>query len=284
LEADRPVTALNACHIKFSGIDPEMVVNMLEGLLKGTEVNAPRPQSYHIQQAIDHVEAGGQIDRMRLAQLEFGLIKALGFEGERHAVSLYSVLMSQPEVFIELLCLVYKSRNIKVEKSVEGQKTAVENAWTVLHACAHQPGTLIDGTVTEDATFSFVTKSRQIAQEKDRLEMCDHQLGEIMARGPSGPDGIFPSEPFRSVIEHVGTDEMLQGLSIGCFNKRGVHSRGMFDGGEQERDLAVHYRINAQELQFTHPKLAATLEQLAKSYDRHGAMEDSEARLRREVH
>jgi len=48
--------------------------------------------------------------------------------------------------------------------------------------------------------------------------------------------------------------------------------------------LAVHYRINAQELQFTHPKLAATLEQLAKSYDRHGAMEDSEARLRREVH
>lgn len=284
LEVDRPITALNACHIKFAGIDPEMVVKMLEGLLRGTEANASLPQSYHIREAIDHVEKSGEIDRMRLAQLEFGLIKALGFQGEDHAVSLYTVLMSQPELFIELLCLVYKPRNGKAEKGDEGRRVAAENAWTIFHACARQPGTLIDGTVTEDATFSFVTKARQIAQEKDRLEMCDYQLGEIIARGPSGPDGIFPAEPFRSIVEYVGTDDLLQGVSIGCFNKRGIHSRGMLDGGEQERDLAAQYRVNSQALQFSHPKLAATLEQLAKSYERDGAMEDSRARLRREGH
>jgi len=35
LEARRPVTALRACDIKFDGIDPEVVTQILEGLLKG---------------------------------------------------------------------------------------------------------------------------------------------------------------------------------------------------------------------------------------------------------
>lgn len=282
LEAGRPVTALRARHIKFDGIDPEIIMQMLEGLLKGVEPDTALPNPYYIQQAIDHVERNGSIDRMRLAQLEFGLIKALGFEGEQHAVSLYTVLMSQPELFIELLCLLYKPKNGEAEEGKENSPAAASNAWSILHACKRQPGTMEDGTITEESARTFVEQVRQLANEKDRIEVCDIQLGEIMARGGDGADGIFPSEPHRNLIEHIGSAELLQGFRTGCFNKRGVTSRGVFDGGGQERKLAAKYRTNVKALEITHPQLAATLESLAKSYDRDGLVEDLEVRLMRE--
>lgn len=77
---------------------------------------------------------------------------------------------------------------------------------------------------------------------------------------------------------------MLRGFNSGCFNKRGVHSRGVFDGGDQERDLAAYYRKQATALQISHPRLAGMLNRVAESYDRHGLMEDLEVRLRREGH
>ena len=103
-----------------------------------------------------------------------------------------------------------------------------------------------------------------------------------MARAPYGEDGVFPCEPVRNVLEAINSEAMLRGFSIGCFNKRGMHSRGVFDGGEQERELASSYRANARALEITHPHLSAVLESLAKSYDRDGLMEDLEVRLRRE--
>lgn len=282
LEAERPVTALRACHVKFDGFDPEIIVKILEAIVAGQESNAPPQESYYFEYAIDFLENSGKIDRLRLARLEFALIKALRFGGEDHAVSLYVILMSQPEVFVELLCALYNPKNGEPREASEGGKLAAESAWAVLHACKRQPGSDQDGNFTEDSVRAFVTKARELAKELDRLEACDSTLGQIMARGNPGADDVFPSKPVRDVIEQISSIDMLDGFRTGCLNKRGVHSRGMLDGGEQERDLASEYRKNAKALEITHPMVASVLFNLAKSYDRHGLMEDLDAKLRRE--
>lgn len=48
---------------------------------------------------------------------------------------------------------------------------------------------------------------------------------------------VFPSEPFRDVIESIGTDQMFSSFGVGCFNKRGVRSRGPFDEGGRLRSV-----------------------------------------------
>jgi hypothetical protein len=121
-----------------------------------------------------------------------------------------------------------------------------------------------------------------VAAEQECLEACDSQIGQIMARGPVGEDGIFPFKPARDLLEAIGSEEMLDGFICGCFNKRGISSRGAFDGGEQERDLASGYRANAKALEITHPRVSAALERLAQTYDHDGSMEDRGAHLRRE--
>jgi len=192
------------------------------------------------------------------------------------------VHVTQPEVFVELLCLLYGPKNGEPREATDQGKFGADSAFTILHACKRQPGSDEEGNFTEDSVRAFVTKARELAKEKDRLEACDSWLGQIMARGEPGADEVFPSKPIRDVIEQTGSADMLDGFRTGCFNKRGVYSRGMLDGGEQERDLASEYRRNAKALEITHPMVASALYDLAKSYDRHGLMEDLDAKLRRE--
>lgn len=277
----RPVSALNACHIKFSGYDPELVMAMLEGVMKGYELDeAQVPRGYVFQHAIDYLEETGAIDEMQLVQLEFALIRTLGFEKEQHAKSLYRMLMSRPEVFVELLCMIYKPRNGPPRDADDQQKGAAENAWHVLHACERQPGTNPDGSIDGNLAIQFVDETRRLAAERDRLEVCDITLGQILAHAPSGTDGFWPGDSARTLLERAPSEDMLQGFYTGSLNKRGVHSRAAYEGGDQERELAAHYRHHASALEETHPQVGKALHELARSYDRHGAIEDLDAKLR----
>ncbi|MEA3014811.1 MAG: hypothetical protein QOD42_3356 [Sphingomonadales bacterium] len=281
----RPLSALRACHGKFSPYEPELIFRMLEGMLRGEEIETGIPESYYIQRALEFVEKNSdQIDHQRLVGLEFALVRLLGFQGEHHAKTLYHAIMSQPELFVELLCILYRPSNGEPREPDEGLKVAAHNAWQVLHHCKRQPGTDSDDSIDPAKFSAFVAEARRLATEQDRLVVCDIRLGEIMAYAPEGADGIWPFDPVRDALETTDSVELHRGFSTGCFNKRGVHSRGMFDGGEQERGLAAYYRRQADALEASHPKLAATLAGLARSYDKDGLVEDLEARLRREGH
>jgi hypothetical protein len=77
-------------------------------------------------------------------------------------------------------------------------------------------------------------------------------------------------------------EEIRNGFCVGTWNKRGATSRSPWDGGNQERSLAAYYRDQAERVQHSHPTVAAMLEEIAKSYERHGQREDVEANLRKE--
>lgn len=282
LEARRPLTAFRSCHICFEGINPETVMLMLESMLRGDEEVTTLPEYWCFQKAIDYIEESNVIHRTRLIPLEFALVRALGFQGEHHAKTLFKEIMSNPAAFVELLSLVFHPKNGERKPDIDANRSNAQNAWSVLHACKRQPGTQDDDTVTTQSMLEFVHQARELATDADRIEVCDSQLGQIMAHAPAGDDGVFPFEPARDVLEQIGTTEILSGFHVGCFNKRGVHSRGLFDGGDQERGLADHYRNNANALAISHPRLSDALESLARSYDRDGIVQDLDARLNRE--
>jgi hypothetical protein len=188
--------------------------------------------------------------------------------------------MSRPEVFLELLCLIYKPRNGPPRDADDQQKGAAENAWHILHACERQPGTNPNGSIDGDLAIQFVEDARRLATEQDRLEVCDITLGQILAHAPNGADGFWPGDSARVLLERAPSEDMLRGFYTGSMNKRGVHSRAAYEGGDQERELAAHYRHHANGLEETHPQVGKALHELARSYDRHGAIEDLDAKLR----
>ncbi len=284
IEAQRPRTALSTCHFDFEHIEMTTLVNILEGILRGEEDNARIPESYYFRKVLDHIEASGEIKKDRLIQLEFGLIPFLSFNGEQHAKTLMQEIMSDANLFVELLCLAYRPRNRdKADEEVsEGDEAAAHNAFTILHNCRIQPGTDENGSVDAETLLSFVSEAQGLATEKDRLEVCNITLGEILARGPIGEDGTFPFEPSRDVLDRIENEDMRQGFHTGCYNKRGVMSRNPYDGGDQERELVDFYRTQANAFHDIYPYLSGILEKLAKTYENEGLRHDLDAKLRRE--
>jgi hypothetical protein len=82
----------------------------------------------------------------------------------------------------------------------------------------------------------------------------------------------------RDVVERLGSRELENGLHIGKANLRGPTSRGVFDGGNQERVLAAQFREWAGVVAGRWPRTARLLRELSESYERDAAREDIRAR------
>jgi hypothetical protein len=284
LDASRPRTALFVCHMDLKTMNPELLTEMMERMLKGEEPGGPLLDSYYVGEAVERLEESGEIDRERLVRLEFGLIPCLGYEGEQHAKSLYQAILSDPKLFAEILCILYKPANATGEEIPvsESQKGAAQVAWRVLHHCRRLPGTQLDGSIDPQSFVKFIDETRELCREGDRLAVYDTNMGQILARSPIGTDGVWPFEPAREVLDRPELEKMRHGFQIGAFNNRGMTSRSPEDGGNQERGLAADYRKHARALQHSHVYLAVTLEELARSYESDGVREDLRTKLRQE--
>jgi hypothetical protein len=283
LDGGRPRSALQVWLLHMEEVDAELLAEMLERMLESQEADGPLLDSWHIGEAVERLEASGAIDRDRLVRLEYGLIPALGVQEEQRAKSLFGAIISDPKLFAELVCILYKPVNgEREEPPSEAAQSAARIAGRVLDHCRRHPGAQPDGTIDRDTFVEFIDEARNLCREADRLRACDLRLGHIIAYAPAGSDDVWPFESARDVLDRPEFEDMRYGFQIGAMNKRGGTSRDYDEGGDQERTFADTYRIYARALQNSHPNVAAALEELACWYESDGGREDLRAKLRRE--
>ena len=283
LNAKRPRTALQCGQYALERMGADLLYSSLQQFMAGEEPDGPRLESWHLGEMLEWLEKSGEIEKMALIQLEFGLFPALGYGQEARAAALYAGVMTEPALFTELICFLYKPEHSERDEPVtDASRAAAETAWKILHTCTLQPGTQADGSLDPNAFTLFIEAARDLCRKADRLTMCEQTLGQILAHAPADKDGAWPCLPARDVLDRPDQEEMRRGFVIGTHNKRGVTSRSPCDGGDQERDLSAHYRGQAERVQYSHPNMAATLEEIAKSYEREGRREDVVADLRKE--
>ena len=99
------------------------------------------------------------------------------------------------------------------------------------------------------------------------------------------PDGTWPGVVVRDLLEDVQLEHIETGLYLHVVNSRGITSRGLEDGGDQELQLSADYRAKAEALADTAPRTAALLRGVAASYDRDARRNEGDAeRFRRGLH
>ena len=283
LDVQRPRTALQCCQCALQHIDADLLYCALQQFLAGEEPGGPAIQSQHLGEMLEALEKSNLIEKMALIQLEFGLFPALGYGQEHKASALFKGLMTEPHLFTELICCLYKPEHGEREEPVtDAGRAAAGIAWRIFYACRLQPGTRDDGTIDPDAFTVFIDTAIDLCRQKDRLTMCEQTLGQILAYAPVDDDGTWPFLPARDVLDRQEFEEMRRGFIVGTHNSRGVTSRSPCEGGDQERDLSAHHRSHAERIQYAHPNMSATLERIAKSYESQGNREDLEASLRKE--
>ena len=288
LEAKRPRAAFHAVHMDFKNIETSRLKRLLRDV---ATVNAePAGQftlnRHYISEALDSLHGRAGVTRDEMAQFEFLFIAALN--NSKHGIpNLENQIAESPGVFVQAVALAYK-RSDEGEDPPEWRIETPEQRMAVASA-AHDlldqmkkiPGTDENGKIDAVALFAWLADVRRLCREFARADICDHCLGQLLARAPEGEKGIWPCEAVCEAMERIASPEIGEGFYIGVRNSRGVHIRG--EGGEQERELAAKYRACAERLHFDYPYVGGVLERIAESYEHEAGWQDSEATIRKRV-
>jgi excisionase family DNA binding protein len=269
------VIAANLHRDDASPTPPDLVLECLK-VAAATEPpdGATASVGYELGLLLDYLESKSA-DRVELAGLEWAFFRAL--EDQREPRVLYQALGEEPDLFVELVSLVYRGKN-EPNRSLDSNESArASHAWHVLHEWRTVPGLREDGTIDSHHLTQWVDRARLLLSERDRADIGDEQIGQLLSGSPVGGDGAWPAEPIRDLIERVGSLDIENGLHVGKINSRGITSRGVYDGGDLERGLAADFRKWA-ETSSRWPRTSRMLRELAESYERDALREDMRAR------
>lgn len=288
LEARRPRAAFHAVHMDFKDIETSRLKRLLHDV---ATVNAEpaghfKLDSYYISEGLDSLDGRAGVSRDEMAQLEFLFIDPL--DDSKHGIpNLESQIAQSPALFVQAVALAYK-RSDKGEDPPEwrienpDQRSAVAlAAHRLLDQIKKLPGTDENGRINAAALATWLVEVRRLCHDYARADVGDHCLGQLLAKAPEGENGMWPCEAVCEAMEGIASPEIGRGFYIGVHNSRGVHWRG--EGGEQERELAAKYRAWAERLHFDYPYVGGVLEDIAASYEREAAWQDSEDKIEKRL-
>jgi len=285
LAHDRPWTAVDLLSAALQGADAEkelvgaeLVEAVLDAALHSSELeqSPSRSLGYEVGILLDRLEELGT-PVQRLAAHEFAFFTLL--EDYRRPRALFPAMRADPTVFVELVRRVYRGRDEPRRQLDSDEQDRARHAWSVLEGWHELPGLRDDGTIDAAGLDQWVKAARLQLAECDRADIGDEQIGRALSASPEGADGIWPAESVRDLIEAIGSTSMETGLHVGLVNSRGITSRGVYDGGAQERELATRYRNWSKQTAAKWPRTSRVLRLLAESYERDARENDARAEL-----
>jgi len=303
-EAGRPYAALNLASFSIRSAKRKedkttIPETLIIKLLEETPKYDPRKEkdvafnslAYEISELLDILEAKGT-EVGKLVQLEWSWMPALE-HSRRGLKALQQALNSEPKLFVDILKLVYRSKNEKPhENPSEQEKAQAEQAFRLLEEWKVPPGFLQEsdkgekkkirdgdisfpmGKIDGEKLFTWVDKARELANSCQRLDICDGRIGNVLAYSPYDSKGHWPCEEVCDLIEKLSSEKLERGIELGVYNKRGVHASAK--GGAQERELVLKFQEYAQKVSSKYPRTAAMLGRIAKGYEHEAQWHDEQ--------
>lgn len=191
--------------------------------------------------------------------------------------ALFCLLNSDPQEFVELVKSTTRADSESVRDQTPQEQAFGRVAFDVLRNWVGLPGMTEDGSIDSVQLLEWVRHARRELAAYERESVGDELVGEVLSHSPAGSDEAWPAEPVREVIEMTGNVRLETGLMIGRSNQRGVTSRGVFDGGDQERVLSAEYRKAATVVRTRWPRTARLLTRLAESCEQDARWHDANA-------
>ena len=263
-------------------IPSELLVEMLKRILTEEANENSHLAGCEVERIFEELDKRTDIDRSTLLDLECLYLPILSCNVRRNPKILEEELVNNPEFFIAVLKLLYKSKDEKLleeerENLSSGDiQNGAERAYHLLHSWKRIPGMRDDNSIDENELNDWIQKARLLAESVGRLEVADEEIGQVLARYPE--DCLsWPEEKIFRIIEDINTDDLKRGYYLGLVNKRSFSTRGAFDGGDIEREKAVYFEKLENDFRFQYPNVAEIFKDIKKNYLAEAKRMDEEA-------
>ena len=283
LEVGRPRAALDYAHLDWGRVESERIHGVLADLPSSEEQSyeSARLDTYAIQQAFKVLNERHALTQAELARLEFLYLEIFWLE-EGGAPNLEMEIEANPDLFCQAIALAFRHEDDSERTELtERESNAATKAYRLLDTISRVPGHDTDGMLDSDKLTDWVRRAQALCDSNGRKRIGDQQIGQLLSNAPVGDDGVWPCVPVRETLEAVLNHDIGVGFEVGRRNSRGVHVRA--EGGAQERELAGQYEEWARACDYTYPKVATTLRQIASAYESEARWHDQESAVQRRL-
>lgn len=288
LNAKRPTVALQVAGDPQADIPSKLLQRLLQELLEevNKKLRGDVMDEFHLGHVFNQIYQKNELSIEEIAKLEWPFA-ALFDDLKRYTsapMALHRALQTDPQFFAQLVGFIYKRddhvedpSNDDVSEEIRERRARV--AHEVLDSWYLMPGVKEDSTLDEKELTDWVDVARKQCTETKHLMGCDIQIGFILAHAPADPDGIWPHTAVRNLIERLSNEIIDRHIQNEIYNSRGVVSRGLNDGGKQERGLAEKYKKIGSAIKAKWPRTAKMLRGIAESYEYQAKNEDIDSDL-----
>jgi hypothetical protein len=159
-------------------------------------------------------------------------------------------MANDPTIFVQIVSTVYRPHGDDSETEEENgaspeatpdednaaRERRATNAYHLLSSWGHVPGLDSDGRIDAAQLRQWVDEANRLLREARRLRAGQDHLGKVLVSAPADPDGTWPPEVVRDLLEDLQNEVTVDGFYVEVLNRRGMTSRGPEDGGAQELD------------------------------------------------
>jgi hypothetical protein len=273
----RPLAALDSASHRMSDLPTSLLIRLLDESAQETNVDGLSVGTislHNIEKAFDELRKREDVTPDDIAALEFRYLPV--FRARKKPLVLHTLMVKQPSLFMDAICAVFKPASRESGPPAAGAVKLAVAAYELITGIRMLPGQ-VGNAVDEQALVAWCTEVRRIAVEVDRVKITDQRIGAVFAHAPlSGRDNAWPHEAVRSAIEQLGSDELERGVAIERVNMRGVYSKAIGEGGDQERALARQSREWADAMP-EYPRTAAMLMRISEGWLRDAEQADLSA-------
>lgn len=286
LEANRPRSAFSAVAYNPERLPEDQWSHILQAVAYGEEPDGPFPDSYRLDGVFQRLDAADQMSDEQIANLEMPFIQLLcnhGYRNHERTLAVHRELARDPELFIQLVQWRYRRRDggnepAHADLTQERREVLSNLAYHALEGWNEVPGCSADGVIVEGIFNEWAENALRLAVEVDRREVAEIHIGGLLARfaRQRSWDDWLPV----CVLDFLNRPDnsgLRDRIDLGVSNARGVTTRSPYDGGEQERHLAVRYRELSTRYGNSHPRVSTMLISIADGYERDAIRHDERA-------
>jgi hypothetical protein len=276
LEVGRSLAAIEALHDRINDLTSSSIFALLDAAvleLNAGHENLSNMLSYYLDAIFVVLQSRVDLDRMEIAKREYALLPLI--EHEDRPLVLHKLMAQNADLYVQILSDVFRADDSPPsEVSSQSEIARARAAYSLLMQFKSVPGE-DGGGIDQEIMRNWIDDVRRLATSAKRSEIADAYIGHILAH--SAPEsGIWPPVPVSVTLEKLKEPTIESGIMTERYNMRGVVTRSLFEGGEQERELARTYRKWLEERR-EYPRTAALLGRIANSWDREAELEDIRA-------
>jgi hypothetical protein len=274
MRVGRPIAALEALHMRVRDLSVDLIFDLLDDGISELNRRTSAVSNmviYHLQQIFDSLNSRTGVSPIEIAKREYAYLPLL--ERRTGSMALHRMMVKDPEFYVSILCDVFKAATEEAAEVTEERRARATAGYKLLSSFHSLPGATEEG-VDLNILREWVREVRDRARVADRAMIADQYIGHILAHAPlDTSDNAWPHSAIRVLLEELSSNEVERGLAIERFNMRGVFTKQIQEGGEQERALAEKYRGWARSMPNL-PRTSALLEQIALDWDRQAERAD----------